>query len=586
MWFKGCAAGLLWLSAASCAWAGGPKRVLILEPYGREIAPFSTLAATFRETLARELGEPVDFHDVSLEMARAAQPESQAAVVEFLQRILETEAADLVVTIGGPAAQFAVTHCRDLLGDRPVLMVGGDRRLLPAGFPCTNTTLITQHVVLEGMVEDILQVSPSTKHIAVVFGNTALERFWAGECRREFQVFTNRVEFIWLDGLSLEHVEARCAALPPGSFILYSLFIVDATGIPFEHNQALRRLRETANAPIFAFFASQLGLGGIGGRLYDDHEIGLQGAFIAARILRGEHPGAIPPLFLGAKAPVFDWRELNRWGIPESALPPGSTVVYRPPALWQTHRWQLLTAGGIMVALAAGLAALLAERGRRREAEDSMRALSGRLIQAQEEERARLARELHDDITQRLARLAIDTGLAERQGIGQQGSGKMRGVREELVRLSEDVHGLSYRLHPSLLKDLGLAEALKAECERVSRGGTCPATITIRDVPGPVPNDAALCLFRVAQESLSNAARHARARSVEVALQGLDGGLQLTVRDDGIGFDPALPRDRAGLGLASMRERVRLLGGRLEIASTPGKGTAITAWLPQKNTTI
>jgi signal transduction histidine kinase len=150
------------------------------------------------------------------------------------------------------------------------------------------------------------------------------------------------------------------------------------------------------------------------------------------------------------------------------------------------------------------------------------------------------------------------------------------------VRLSEDVHTLSYRLHSSLLEDLGLAEALKAECEFFTRQETIPCDLKLQDVPGSLPHETALCLFRVTQEAMRNVARHARASAVEVTLRCLDDGLQLAIRDNGAGFDPSRKRERVSLGLASMRERVHLLGGELDIESAPGHGTTIVAWVPLK----
>jgi len=211
-----------------------------------------------------------------------------------------------------------------------------------------------------------------------------------------------------------------------------------------------------------------------------------------------------------------------------------------------------------------------------------VRDLSGRLIRAHEEERARLARELHDDVTQRLARLAIDAGRAEGGGNGISQAETMRSIRDGLVRLSEDVHTLAYRLHPAVLEDLGLAEALKAECERFSRREAVPAHVTLRELPPAVPREMALCLFRVTQEALRNAALHARARTVKVSLRTLEGGLELAVRDDGAGFVPSRQREHPSLGLASMRERVRLLDGELDIESAPGHGTTILVWVPLK----
>jgi signal transduction histidine kinase len=202
------------------------------------------------------------------------------------------------------------------------------------------------------------------------------------------------------------------------------------------------------------------------------------------------------------------------------------------------------------------------------------------LIRAHEEERARLARELHDDVTQRLARFAIDAGRLQGGADGAVVAETMCSIRDGLVRLSEDIHALSYRLHPSLLEDLGLTEALKAECERFSRQESVAIDLNLRDLPSAIPPDTALCLFRVAQEALRNVARHARARGIEVSIRNVDGGLQLAVLDNGIGFEPAASQKRHSLGLASMRERLLLIGGELEIESTPGKGTTILAWAP------
>jgi PAS domain S-box-containing protein len=217
-----------------------------------------------------------------------------------------------------------------------------------------------------------------------------------------------------------------------------------------------------------------------------------------------------------------------------------------------------------------------------KQAQEALHDLSGRLIRAHEAERARLARELHDDVTQRLARLAIDAGRVLGATDGAAAAETMRSVRDGLVSLSEDVHSLSYRLHPSLLEDLGLAEALKAECERFSRGESVAIDLNLPELPASIPRDTALCLFRIAQEALRNVARHAKARGVEVSMRPVDGGLQLAVVDDGIGFEPAGPRARHSLGLASMRERLLLVGGEFEIESTPGKGTTVLAWVPLK----
>ncbi len=217
----------------------------------------------------------------------------------------------------------------------------------------------------------------------------------------------------------------------------------------------------------------------------------------------------------------------------------------------------------------------------RKRAESELHGLSQRLIRAQEEERALLARELHDDVTQRLAVLAIDAGRAELAAHGGAHAEVMRTLRERLVRLSEDIHALAYQLHPSVLEELGLGEALKAECERQGRRSGLDISAGVV-VPRPaVSRDVALCLYRVAQEALNNVVRHAHARSASVVLRQADGGLFLAIRDDGLGFDPEGPRRTRSLGLASMRERLQFVNGTLDIESAPGSGTAVIAWVPE-----
>ena len=214
------------------------------------------------------------------------------------------------------------------------------------------------------------------------------------------------------------------------------------------------------------------------------------------------------------------------------------------------------------------------------DAQEALRDLSQRLIGAHEGERALLARELHDDVSQRLAVLAIDVGRAELAAPDAAQAQAMQEVRAGLVRLSEDIHSLAYQLHPSVLEELGLVEALRAECERRGRQGQLDLSVDLESLTAVIGKDAALCLFRVAQEALNNVARHAGVHTATVTLRQMDGGLLLAVSDDGTGFDPVSPDKGMHLGLASMRERVRLVHGTLDIESAPGRGTTILAWVP------
>jgi PAS domain S-box-containing protein len=217
---------------------------------------------------------------------------------------------------------------------------------------------------------------------------------------------------------------------------------------------------------------------------------------------------------------------------------------------------------------------------KRKQVELARTQLLHRLVHAQEKEHCRIARELHDDLTQRLAVLAIDAGMLERlPGCPPDIGDKARGMREELVTLSEVVHSLSRQLHPSILDDLGLVDALRSECLSLGQRDGITVKYSARDVPPDLPRDVALCVYRVAQEALRNVARHARSPRASVRLVGNGRELALCVRDQGVGFNLAAG-GKVGLGLNSMRERARLIQARLTVRSRPGRGTLVSVRVP------
>lgn len=401
------------------------------------------------------------------------------------------------------------------------------------------------------------------------------------QASRQFARFANRVSFEWLNDLSLGQMRQRVAALPPHSAVLYTILITDAAGVPHELGAALASLVEASSAPVFSLFESELGRGVVGssGPYRSQQREGALAAAAALRALSGQIPADPAIHLVDYDGSVYDWRELQRWDIDPARLPPGSEIRFQPPSVWDEHRTLIMTAISIFVLQAALSIGLVWQRIRRRRAEREALSLSGRLITAHEDERRWLARELHDDITQRLAGLAIDAAKLPGGDLSPSDDAR-RSIRRGLAQLSEDVHNLSYRLHPSVLDDLGLVEALKAECERVARSESVHVDIEADSLPPSLPREAALCIYRIAQEALRNIGRHAKASIVQLSLALKDGGLLLAVSDNGSGFEPGLQTHRPSLGHASMRERIRLLGGKLDIQSTPGRGTTVIAWVP------
>lgn len=214
--------------------------------------------------------------------------------------------------------------------------------------------------------------------------------------------------------------------------------------------------------------------------------------------------------------------------------------------------------------------------------ESDLRRLAGRLIRAHEEERSRLARELHDDLAQRLAVFAIDIGKLEQQLKDQPAvlQEELREMKSDIVKVSEDVHNLSRQLHPSILDDLGLIRAIESECTNFSRREGIEIVFRHEDFPMAIPKDISLPLYRIIQEGLRNISKHACAEHISVFLEGTDHDVLLSIQDDGIGFDWAEVSKQPGLGLSSMRERARLMNGELSIQSQPEKGTVISIKVP------
>jgi len=208
--------------------------------------------------------------------------------------------------------------------------------------------------------------------------------------------------------------------------------------------------------------------------------------------------------------------------------------------------------------------------------------LSGRLITAQEEERARIARELHDDFSQRMALLGI--GLRQIWKKLPESEVEALAKVQELLKgtqeLSSDMHSLSHELHSSRLEHVGLVPALIGLCEEMSSKYNITVEFTERGPFDAIPKDVALCLFRVAQEAISNVVKHSRAKQAQVGLTGVNEEIRLRIMDSGVGFDFTLGSAAAGIGLVGMRERLRLVGGTLSIRSAPMRGTEILAQVP------
>ena len=359
--------------AAGNATAAEPKRVLLLHSFGWNFQAEDAFGDYLRTDLAEKSAYPLDSYEVLLEIARFNDGERDEAFVGYLRALFATHPPDLIVTLVSPAARFIQRHRQDLFPSTPVIFAALDARAIKDATLTATDTTVAVSTDQRAMIENILRTLPGTTTVAVVTGDAPIERFWVKELRQVVQPFKNRIDFIFLNELSFGDMLMRVAALPPRSAIYYGDLVVDAQGIPHRQAEVLAQLHAVANAPIFGQYDYQLGGGIVGGPLLSVHDLSRKTAEVAAQILGGASPSDIksPPQKLGE--PEFDWRELQRWGVQQANLPPGSTISFRELTLWEQYRWYILAVAGVSALQGILIVGLLLNRLRLRRAHDRLR---------------------------------------------------------------------------------------------------------------------------------------------------------------------------------------------------------------------
>jgi signal transduction histidine kinase len=357
-----------------------PKRVLMLHSFGPRFKPWSDYEQSIRSEISRRWQKPVDFLDQSLVNARLEDENSEALFAEYLHALYTFRSVDLIVAIGAPAAAFVQRYRQRLFPVTPMVFTAVEQRRVQYEKLTENDTVVAVAHDFPAAFDNILRVLPLTKTIAVVNGASPNETFWLEELRRELAPLTGRVELRWYNEKSFEEILIDAARLPPHSAIFWHLLNVDAAGVAHEANDALNKLSSLANAPIFSYDGSFFGEAIVGGPMYSVHNLGQITAAVAVRILNGEKAGDIKTPPTGFAAPIFDWRQMQRWGIAESSLPPGSTIYFREPTMWERYWWQIALITAVILLQAGFISALLNAHRRRRLAEVQSRQRVAELV--------------------------------------------------------------------------------------------------------------------------------------------------------------------------------------------------------------
>jgi signal transduction histidine kinase len=553
--------------------ADGTATILFIDEIDVTRPTFQQAMGSFRDAINQRVAAPSVIRVESLGLHYAPSAHRAERLVDRIAEEYAQDPLDIIIAAGDSSVAVA-TRLRETWGrDIPIigLFTASERLLAEAPFPPlpngVQVRLGDFNTVTAGNIRALI---PAVSEVLIVAGTDQAGEGAAAAMR---PVLGDRVRVSVIIAPTFEELEERFAQLGSQSAIVYLSVGIDSRGRTWQVREYLRRLLELAPRPVFGWLGSYIGLGIVGGPVLDGSEIGDELGRLAAEVLNGADPGGLGPVVIEDARLVYDWVPMRRFGIPLRSLPDGATVLNRPLPIWESYPRTSIAVGSLILLLLVSIGILIYSRRRVREANEAQLALSRRLLQAQDEERVRIARDLHDDLCQEMAMLAIDMGGT-------------RGVPPPAASVVDRVHGLIDRtrkiavaLHATHIGSLPFRDALASHAAGVqARTGL---DIRVRSDQGeaePSP-PVAMALFRAVQEALQNTIRHADATEVNISVETLGDTIRIEVADDGIGFDPGVAAN-VGLGLTSMRERLAIIGGTFTVNSEPFGGTTVVLSAP------
>jgi len=554
-----------------------PQTIVLALYGGRPDLPANVIVdEIIRSTLERELGPRLDFYTEFIDTARWPEAETQSAVHDYLRRRYAHKKPSAVIAVAQSAIDFIHLYGDELFPGVPIV-VYGPVDALRGWEPGRSITGTLGKLDLSGTVELILRLQPGTREILVVSGASSVDQWLQSIARPQFEEFQKRVKFSYLTGVAVDDLVRTVTQAPDGTAIFFLSMFQDSAGNNLLSNEVLKRIASAARVPVYSQSGVNLGRGIVGGVVFDPQSLGLETAQLTLRVLRGERLQDLPVQESKSTVPMVDWRQLRRWGLDDKRLPAGTVVRFHEASVWQTSKWYILGFLAAMSLESLLIVTLFVEGRKRKASEKVLKELSGRLIHAAEDERQRIARELHDDFQQRLALLSVSLDMLRQEcpADGTSFHQELKELAKNVKELAGDVHNLSHRLHSSKLQVLGLKGALKEVCRQVSQQHNVDIQLQAEEMSSKLSDDLSLCFYRIAQEALNNAVKHSHSPRIEVKLGNSRGRVWMRIKDFGVGFD-ATARS-SGIGLAAMRERLRMVDGSLHVKSSPGVGTELTA---------
>ena len=351
--------------------ADQPKKILFLHSFGPNFQPWAAWSREIHKELIRQSLWPLDIQEQSLVAAGNSDHTAEPKFVEYLGALYAQRPPDLIVALGAPAARFVQQHRTELFPETPMLLAAVEQRRVDQSMLSEQDAVVAVRADYAALFGNIMRLLPETKAIAIIIGNSSNERFWISEHQRILgPLLGNKVELIFYNERPFAEILKEVASLPSHTAIFYQQLTVDGAGARYgEDQEPLKRIYEVANAPIFSFDESYFNGETVGGPMWSAAEGARPTAAVALRMLGGEKAGDIKVPPINFSAPKYDWRQLHRWNISESRLPPGSEVLFREPTPWESHSWLVALVTAVILLQGGFISALLHEHRRRRMAE-------------------------------------------------------------------------------------------------------------------------------------------------------------------------------------------------------------------------
>ena len=589
--------GIVANQQSTAAQAPAPHTVLAIH-WGPPDFPTTPLVNDAIKEALSSHDVPIDYFAEYLESDRVPPAAASEALAEYIRAKYQGRHIDVVFAIADPVLPFALDHRRELFPDAAIVFSGVVSPTDQERSSGAGVTGVLRGTAYGETLKIALDLHPGTEQVFVVARSR--DHATIESARNELRGFSERVRLTYLDQPTLGGLVSAVKAVPPRSLVLFIWYAPDDPGFIPNSAEVVEQLARVSPVPIYGTNERYVGSGVVAGVVRGARETGVRMGEMALQVINGT-PARDIPVESARLLTTFDWRQVRRWGIDPSRLPDNANIVFRTPTIWESYRLYIVATLIVVAAQLLLITGLLTQRAQRRRAEDATRAseatlrtsyerirlLAGSLINAQETARAGVARDLHDDVCQGLAAVSMTVSTIKNS----RGNVQDPAIQDALSKLYDDtmivfqaIRRVSHDLHPATLRLLGLGVALKAHCAEISKRHGVQVSFKADADLGTLPFTTAVCLFRIAQESVRNAIVHGEALRVAVSVQRLGEDVVLTIADDGRGFDlDAVRKGAGGLGLVSIEERAHVVGGDVEIITGMRQGTTVRVRCPVRD---